>query len=161
MATGRAVVGVFHRTAEAFEALARLDEEGLAPDHVGLVADDPELAGEVASHDRARVGALGGFLLGVLVSVVFVAMVGADALSALPGVVLGAIAVTFGLAFIGVVFGRGLVVRTAHHGAYERAVREGGAIVTVECTGTECEHARHVLEDAAAEQIVDEGAPAD
>lgn len=150
------VVGVFRRPEAAFDALRRLDHDGVAPHHVGLVAGDPELAGEVGSRSFALAGAAGGFLLGLLVTVLYVAIGGPSFAQNVVGVVLGGAFVAFGLAFIGLVFGRALVVHTAHRAEYEHAVKDGGAIVTVECVGEECDHARHLLE-GAADEIVEEG----
>lgn len=152
------VVGVFHHAAAAFDALRRLDHDGLPPHHVGLVAGDPELAGEVGGRTFALAGAVGGFLLGIVVAVLYVAIGGPSFAQNLVGVVLGGAFVSFGLAFIGIVFGRALVRHTPHRAEYEHAVKDGGAIVTIECVGEECDHARHVLEGAAADEVVEEGA---
>jgi len=156
MAHPKTLVAVYHHSDAAFAALRDLDGEGLPPQHVALVADDPELAGEIGGHSYAAAGSIGGFVLGVVVSALFVAIGGPSFREDIVGVVLGGAFVCFGLAFIGNVFGRGLVVHTAHAHAYEHAVQEGGALVTVECVGDECDHARHAL--ATADEIVEETA---
>jgi hypothetical protein len=153
----RTLVGVFHHASDAFAALRRLDDDGLPPYHVGLVSDDPVLAGETGGHSRALAGSVGGFVLGLAMTALYVLIGGASFRENVPGVVLGALFVAFGLAFIGNVLGRALVVQAPHHGTFEHAVREGGAIVTVECVGDECDHARHLLE-GSADEVIEEGA---
>jgi len=152
------VVGVFHQTDAAYGALHELDSDGLPPQHVSLVAGDPELAGEVGSRSHPLAGAIAGFLLGVVLTVVYVVMGGPTFAQNVVGIVLGGAFVAFGLAFIGIVFGRALIVHPSHWRDYEHAVSDGGAVVTVECVGEECDHARHVLERAAADDIVEEDA---
>lgn len=153
------VVGVFRRSEAAFAALRDLDDDGLPPHHVGLVADDPELAGEVASHSFRMYGAVGGFLLGIVVTVLYVAIGGPSFARATVAVVLGGAFVSFGLAFIGIVVGGTLVVHAPHRHEYEGVVKEGGALVTVNCSGEECTHAKHILERSSADEVVEEGVP--
>jgi hypothetical protein len=150
------VVGVFHAQDAAYEALHELDRDGLPPQHVSLVAGDPELAGEIGSHSHPLAGAVAGFFLGIVLTLVYVAMGGPTFAQNVLGIVLGGAFVAFGLAFIGIVFGRTLIVHPSHRHEYEHAVRDGGAVVTVECVGDECDHARHVLEHAHADEVVDE-----
>ncbi len=151
------VVGLFRQPEAAFTALRRLDGGGLPPQDVTLVAGDPELAGEIASRTHALAGAIGGFFVGVAVTVLFVVIGGPTFAANTVGIVLGGAFVAFGLAFIGIVFGRALVTHPAHRVEYERTVQDGGALVSVDCVGDACDHARHVLESAAADEIVEEG----
>ena len=150
------VVAVFRRQDAAYGALRALDRDGLPPAHVAVVAGDPELAGEVGSHAHPLAGAIAGFILGIVLTVAYVAMGGRTFAQNVVGIVLGGAFVAFGLAFIGIVFGRALIVHPSHRHDYEHAVSEGGAIVTVECVGEECDHAKHVLESAAADEVVEE-----
>lgn len=150
------IVGVFHEPGAAFAALRRLDREGLPPQHVGLIAGDPELAGEAGGHSFPRAGAAGGFVLGLVVSALYVTVGGPSFHQNVPGVVLGGAFVSFGLAFIGTVLGRALYVHAPDHIEFEHAVQDGGAIVTIECAGDECDHARSVLRSAHADDVVDE-----
>ena len=151
------VVGVFRRSDAAFAALRELDGDGLPPNHVGLVTGDPELAGEVASHAYRMYGAIGGFVLGLIVTALYVATGGPSFSRDLVAVTLGGAFVSFGLAFIGIVVGGALVVHASHRHEYEEVVKDGGALVTVECAGDECDHAKHILEHASADEVVEEG----
>ena len=151
------VVGVFREPDAAYEALHELDREGLPPQHVSLVAGDPELAGEVGSHSHPLAGAIAGFCLGIGLAIAYVVMGGPTFAQNVLGIVIGGAFVAFGLAFIGIVFGRALIVHPSHRREYEHVVHDGGAVVTVECVGDECDHARHVLEGAHANEVIDEG----
>lgn len=151
------VVGVFRRADVAFAALRELDGDGLPPHHVGLVAADPELAGEVASHSHRMHGAIGGLILGIAVTLSYLAIGGPSFARDTVAVVLGGAFVSFGLAFIGIVVGGALVVHAPHRHEYEDVVKHGGAIVTVDCSGEECDHAKHVLERSSADAVFEEG----
>lgn len=151
------VVGVFRRSDAAYAALQQLDGDGLPPDHVALVAGDPELAGEIASRAYRMYGAIGGFVLGVIVTALYVTIGGPSFARDLFAVILGGAFVSFGLAFIGLVVGGALVMHAPHRSEYEAVVKEGGALVTVECSGDECDHAKHILENSSADEVIEEG----
>ncbi len=155
-ARSHTVVGVFHHPDAAFAAMRTLDVGGLPPYHVGLVSD-ADLAGEVASRSFRRWGAIGGFVIGLIVTVVYVMIGGPSFTRDMVAVVIGGAFVSFGLAFIGIVVGGSLVVHATHRGEYEKAVRDGGALVTVECSGEECDHAKHLLEGSQADEVLEEG----
>jgi hypothetical protein len=147
---------VFRSAADAYKAVDRLDGAKVAPDHVSLIAGDAQLAAEVGGRSHAIVGALGGTALGVVLAVFFIfGPAGAGLVNPL-GVFIGSIFVAGGLGFIGFVVGQALVVRASHQNEYERAVEEGGAVVSVSCRLDECDRARAVLRHAGATDIIDE-----
>ncbi len=150
------LVGIFRSVDDAHQALRHLDHERIPPQHVSLIANDPELAGDVGGRSFAVWGAVAGAALGLILAAAYVAFGGPTFRVNPVGIVLGAAFVAGGLAFIGLVFGRAFVVRSAHGTDYEHAVEEGGAVVTVACVPEECEQARTVLGRAGADEIVEE-----
>jgi hypothetical protein len=150
------VVGIFHSSLHAYLAMRRLDSEGVPPRDVGLVSEDPELAGEVGSHSYAILGALAGVVLGLVLAAVYVGFSGPNFRINPVGIAIGTAFVAGGMGFIGFVFGRALLRRASRWSDYEHVVRDGGAIVTVACVPGECERAKEVLAASGADEIVDE-----
>jgi len=150
------LVGVFRSVADAHEAVGRLDDAKVAPDHVSLIAGDARLAADVGGRSFAIAGALGGIALGIALAVVFVIGPAGPGLINPVGIFIGSVFVAGGLGFIGFVVGQALVLRTSHQNDYEHAVEEGGAVVAVSCRPDECDRARAVLSHAGAADIVDE-----
>jgi hypothetical protein len=159
MATARqphTLVGVFHRGVDAYQAVRKLDEARIPPQHVSLVAGDAELAAEVGSHSFAVWGAFGGVLVGLALATVWVGFGGPSYQINPVGIAIGTFFVAGGLGFIGFVFGRALVVRGSRSTTYAHTVDGGGAVVAVACVADECDRAREVLGGAGVDDIVDE-----
>lgn len=158
MATVHSVIADFPRRDRVANALGELARAGFRPEDVTIVAGDPELARDLGGRSFDRYGVLAGFLAGILFTVSLVLMGG----SAMPvnsvGFVIGAIGVIGGLGFIGLVFGRTIVRRSADAALFAREVERGDTLVAVCCTGDRCRHAADVLRTAGAEDVREEAA---
>ena len=152
----RTLVGVFHGVDAAYAALRRIDASGdVSPQHVGLIAGDPELAREVGAHDHVVAGAVGGFILGLVLAAFYVAIGGPSLHRDGPPPVLGTAFVSFGLAFLRLLVWPRVGVPTKPERAVEHA-RPARTAAHPPCgTGPECDRARRLL-DGAADEIVEE-----
>ena len=151
------VVGIYRTDQRAIAAVHSLDAAGFAASRVQMVADDPSRAAEVGGKTYAPHGFVLGALFGVVVVAVFTAMgdLGRDAV----GLAIGAIGVVGGLAVIGLVIGRTIGRHAPDSHEFADVVGHGGAVVSVRCSGEECDLAVRVLDDAGATAVRDEAGP--
>lgn len=153
----KTIVGIFSSDRKAVEAMRSLDAAGFDADRVQLTADDPSRAAEVGGKTYAIEGGIGGFIAGVVVVVGFSAW---GNLATNPvGLVIGAIGVVGGLTAIGFVIGRAMGRHAPDAHLFARAVRDGGAIVSVQCVADDCDFAAQVLDGAGAREVRDEPGP--
>lgn len=150
------VIADFPRRAQVGTALAELSRAGFRPEDVSIVADDPELARDLGGRSYVRLGVLAGVLAGIVFTISVVLMGGAAMPVNSVGFVIGAIGVIGGLGFIGLVFGRSLVRRSADAALFAREVERGDVLVAVSCAGDRCRHARAVLAGAGATDVREE-----
>jgi hypothetical protein len=131
-----------------------LDRAGFEPGRVEMVADDASRATEIGATTFATVGFIAGALIGIVV-VVAVSVwgdLGGDPF----GLVLGSLGVVGGFAVIGLVIGRTLGHHAPDAAAFARAIRGGGAVVSVQCAGAERARAIEILNGAGARTVRDE-----
>jgi hypothetical protein len=151
------VVGIFSTDRRAIEAVHSLDAAGFAASRVQMVGDDPSRAAEVGGKTYAPHGFILGALAGVGVVFVFSAMgdLGRDPV----GLAIGAVGVVGGLAVIGLVIGRTIGRHAPDAHEFAEAVEHGGAVVSVQCEGEECDRAVRVLDGAGAAAVREEPGP--
>jgi uncharacterized protein (TIGR02271 family) len=163
------VVGVFHNTDDARDAIDALKNAGFAADSIGLLAHDRErgreLAEETGTRSHAGEGAATGLVAGGILGGLGGWLVGIGAL-AIPGVgpfiaagALGAAltgaAVGAGVgAVAGALIGLGIPKEEAEY--YEGEVRGGRTLVTVQSDGR-YEEARSIMRDHGAYDFEDRG----
>jgi len=153
----KTVVGIFGNDRKAAEALRSLDAAGFDAGRVQMTADDPSRAAEVGGKTFVLEGFIGGLLVGVLVVVGFSIWgdLGRDPV----GVVVGGVGVVGGMATIGLVIGRAIGRHSPDAHLFERVVRTGGAVVSVQCADEECDLAAQLLDGAGAREVRDEPGP--
>lgn len=152
------LVGVFGTGRRAVEAVRSLDAAGFPASRVQMVDDDPSRAAEVGGRTYAPHGFVLGGLFGVLVTIGFTIWGGLAAIN-LFGVFLGSVGVVGGLATIGLVIGRTVGRHAPDAPDFAEAVRQGGAVVSVQCTDAERDLAARVLDGSGAAAIRDEPGP--
>jgi hypothetical protein len=151
------VVGIFPDDRKAVAAMHALDLAGFEAGRVQMVADDPSQAAEVGRNTYAAQG----FLIGAIIGIVLVVVLriwgnlGNDPV----GLVIGSIGAVGGFAVIGLVVGSTIGRHAPDAAAFARAIRRGGAIVSVQCPGEERNRAMQVLNGAGAQTIRDEDEP--
>lgn len=149
------VVGVFRNGDAARAALRQMDEAGIPPDRVGVIANNVRQAREVAgsfSPAAALVGAAAGAVVGLGFGLATGMSVN-SAVATAGGVVMFAI---IG-AFIGALAGRAKALKSRDYGKYQRAVDLGDALVTIRCADAERDTAREALRAAGASAVRVEG----
>ena len=153
----RTVVGIFGNDRAAVRAMRSLDAAGFDADRVQMTSDDPSRAAEVGGKTYALEGGIGGLIAGLAVTIGFSAWGG---LAANPvGLVIGAIGVIGGLVAIGFVVGRTMGRHAPDANLFAGVVRNGGAIVAVQCADHECDLVAQVLDGAGAREVRDEPGP--
>ncbi|MEA2661195.1 MAG: hypothetical protein QOH08_767 [Chloroflexota bacterium] len=153
----KTVVGIFASDRKAAEAMRSLDAAGFNADRVQLTADDPSRAAEIGGKSYALEGGIAGLVAGLVVVIAFTAW---GNLATNPaGLVIGSVGVIGGLCAIGFVIGRAMGRHAPDAHLFARVVRNGGAIVSVQCADTECELAAQVLDGAGAREVRDEPGP--
>jgi hypothetical protein len=153
----KTVVGIFSSDRKAVEAMRSLDAAGFDADRVQLTADDPSRASEVGGKTYALDGGVGGLIAGVALVVGFT--VWGNLATDPVGLIIGAIGVVGGMTAIGFVIGRAIGRHAPDAHLFAGVVRNGGAIVSVECAADECDLAAQVLDGAGAREVRDEPGP--
>jgi hypothetical protein len=156
VAAVHAVIADFPARERAAHALTELSRAGFRPEGISILSGDPEEARDLGGRSYVRLGVLAGVLAGIAFTVSVVLMGG----SAMPvnsvGFVIGALGVIGSLGFIGLVFGRSIVVRSPDAPVFARAVERGDFLLAVRCDGDRCVHARAVLVAAGAADVREE-----
>ena len=143
------LVAAFPDREAAVAAATALDAAGIAPEHVGVVAENVRQAREAAGSFSAA-GAIGGAVLGAVIAVIFV-VAGGDAMRQnLVAIVLGAPALIFAFAAIGALAGRARLFQSDEYERFENAVDRGEALVTVSGPPELLSKARRILEERGA-----------
>ena len=154
-ANPQTVVATFRSGFNAYVAVRRLDRAGVPPQHVALVAGEPELEAEARSFQHAPRGAIAGAAIGVLIGAAYVIFGGSGLLADFLGILLGlAIATASGI--VGFFIGRTFARRASRWSEYEHLVKKGGAIVSVACAADVCDRAKEILTSSGADRIVDD-----
>jgi hypothetical protein len=153
----KTVVGIFGSDRKAVEAMRSLDAAGFNADRVQLTADDPSRAAEIGGKTYALQGGIGGLIAGVVVVLAF--SVWGNLATDPVGLVIGAVGVVGGLTAIGFVIGRAVGRHAPDAHLFAGVVRNGGAIVSVQCSADECDFAAQVLDGAGAREVRDEPGP--
>ena len=161
MSSPRVIVGLFRDSHSAERAIRALHDAGFSRSSIGVAARDRQQQTELiedtgtSAAEGAAAGAVSGGVLGGLVGL----LAGAGAL-AIPGigplVAGGTLASTLAGAglgaaaggLVGALVGMGIPEHEAEH--FERGVREGGVLVTVDARGRGSE-ARRILEATGAD----------
>ena len=146
------LVATFPDHERAVEAARALDEAGIPPDHVGVVAENVRQAREAAG-SFSPAGAIVGAIVGALVAVAFVLAGGETMRQNVVAIVLGAPALIFAFAAIGALAGRAKIFQSRKYERYEREVESGDALVSVSGDRAELARARDVLEKHGAIRI--------
>jgi hypothetical protein len=146
------IVATFPDHGQAAAAAKALDEAGIPPDHVGVVAENVRQAREAAGSFSA-LGAIVGALIGAVVAVVFVLAGGEAMRSNLVAIALGAPALIIAFAAIGALAGRAKLFQSRRYETYEREVEMGDALVSVSGDAAELARAKQVLERSGAIRI--------
>jgi hypothetical protein len=155
-ASGHTRVAVFSSFGEAMKGIHSLEVAGFDPSQIEVVAGDERAASEVAARTYGREGFFGGLIVGLLLVLAAVFIGG---LSAYPvASIVGSVGVIGGLAVIGLVLGRALERRAPDAPLFAAAVRDGGAVISVDC-GTKCDIAERLLHESGAADVRDESAP--
>lgn len=155
---GKTVVGIFSNDRTAVEAMRSLDAAGFDADRVQMVADNESRAAEVGGKTLALEGGVAGLLVGVLIVTGFA--VWGDLASNPVGLIIGSVGLVGGFAAIGFVVGRALGRHAPDAHLFAGVVRNGGAVVSVQCAAdTECDLAVQVLDGAGAREVRDEPGP--
>jgi hypothetical protein len=151
------IVGIFPNDRKAVEAMRSLDAAGFDADRVQMVADNSSRAAEIGGKSYALVGGIGGLLVGALVVAGFTVW-GNLAVNPV-GLIIGSIGVVGGFAAIGFVIGRAMGRHSPDAHLFAAVVRNGGAVVSVQCEDEECGLASQVLDGAGAREVRDEAGP--
>jgi hypothetical protein len=155
-ASGETRVAVFPSLGEALKGIHSLEVAGFDPSQIEVVAGDERAASEVAARTYGREGFFGGLLLG---AVLVLGAVFIGGLSRYPvASIVGSVGVIGGLAVIGLVLGRALERRAPDAPLFAAAVRDGGAVISVEC-GSKCDTAERLLHESGASDVRNESAP--
>lgn len=154
----KTIVGTFGNGRKAVEAMRSLDAAGFDPDRVQMVADNESRAAEIGGKTYALEGGIAGLALGVLVVAAFA---GWGSLPSNPvGLLIGGIGVAGGFAAVGFVIGRALGRHAPDAHLFAGVVRDGGAVVSVQCAAdAERDLAAQVLDRAGAREVRDEPGP--
>jgi hypothetical protein len=150
---GHTLVAIFPSFARAAGAIRSLEARGFDPAQVEAVADDAGAASELAGRTYARVGFFGGLALGAVL--VLSAVIVGDLVRYPVAVAVGAFWVVGGFAMIGLVLGREVVRRAPDAPLLAQAVRDGGAVVAVDC-GDRCDVAHEIFDESGAADVRDE-----
>lgn len=150
----KTVVGIFSSDRKAVDAMRSLDAAGFDADRVQLTADDPSRAAEIGGKTYALEGGIGGLIAGIVVVVGF-AVWGNLATNPV-GLVVGAVGVVGGLTAIGFVVGREMGRHAPDAHLFAGVVRNGGALVSVQCVAEDCDLATRMLGEAGARDVRDE-----
>jgi hypothetical protein len=153
----KTVVGIFSSDRRAVEAMRSLDAAGFDADHVQLTGDDPSRAAEIGGKSYALEGGIAGLIAGLAITILF--SVWGDLATNAVGLIIGAIGVVGGLTAIGFVIGRTIGRHAPDAHLFARVVRNGGAIVSVQCVDKDCDLAAQVLDGAGAREVRDEPGP--
>jgi hypothetical protein len=153
----KTVVGIFNNDRKAVEAMRSLDAAGFNADRVQMVADNESRAAEIGGKTYALEGGLVGSVVGVVVVTGFAAW--GNLASNPVGLVIGSIGVVGGFAAIGFVIGRAVGRHAPDAHLFAGVVRNGGAVVSVQCADAECDLAAQVLDGAGAREVRDEPGP--
>ena len=145
----KSLVAAFRDHEAAVVAATAVDAAGIRPDHVGPEAENVRQAREAAGSFSAA-GAIVGAIVGALLSL-FVVLLGGDAVrQSLVAIVIGAPALVFAFAAIGVLVGRAKLFQSREYERYEDAVERGEALVTVSGSPDLLQRARRILEEHGA-----------
>jgi hypothetical protein len=147
------LVAIFPSFGTAVGAVRSLEDAGFDPAHVEVVGDDPRAAAEVAARTYGREGFVGGLALGTALVLAAVFLGGLNTWPVAS--VIGSVGVIGGFAVIGLVLGRAVEVRARDASLFAAAVRDGGAVVAVDCDAN-CDAAAALLHEAGATQVRDE-----
>ncbi|MGH2450606.1 MAG: hypothetical protein ACRDGE_04925 [Candidatus Limnocylindria bacterium] len=148
-----AVVGDLPRRESIAAAVASLTRAGFRPERVTIIAGDPELARDVGGRSYTAIGVIAGAFTGAGFVILVLLMGGPQMLVNPVGLVIGAIGVIGGLAFIGLVFGRSIVRRCEDAQLFAEEVARGDALIAVACEGEACDKAREALVAAGAAEV--------
>jgi hypothetical protein len=152
--TGAAtIVGVFESEVAARDAIRALEQAGMPPDRIGIVAGNIRQAREVAGSYSPQ-GALVGAVLGVFLVVGYLSFGGDTVRANIAGVAMAGFAIIGGLAFIGWLAGRARVFKQDEYAEAEDEVAQGDVLVTVLCdTPDGADATRALLERNGAREI--------
>ena len=146
------LVAAFPDHEAAVLAATALDAAGIAPDHVGVVAENIRQAREAAGSFSAA-GAIVGAIVGAVVALVFVIVGGDQIRQNIVAIVIGAPALVLAFAAIGAIAGRAKFFQSGEYESYERAIDRGEALVTVSGSPELLQRARRILEEHGALRI--------
>jgi hypothetical protein len=147
------IVGVFESEVAARDAIRALEQAGMPPDRIGIVAGNIRQAREVAGSYSPQ-GAVVGALIGLVLVVGYVIVGGDGVRSNIAGVAMAGFAIIGGLAFIGSLAGRGRVFKQDEYAEAEDDVASGEVLVSVVCdTPDGADATRALLERNGAREI--------
>jgi hypothetical protein len=146
------IVATFPDHERAVAAARALDDAGIPPDHVGVVAENVRQAREAAG-SFSPLGAIVGALVGALLAVAFVVAGGETMRNNVVAIALGAPALIIAFGAIGALAGRAKLFQSKDYARYENEVASGDALVSVSGDTAELARAREVLKSRGAIKI--------
>lgn len=146
------IVATFPDHGHAVAAARALDEAGISPDHVGVVAENVRQAREAAG-SFSPLGAVVGAIIGALVAVAFVIAGGEAMRDNVVAIALGTPALIVAFGAIGALAGRAKLFQARDYDRYQHEVASGDALVSVSGDRAELDRAREILRRRGALRI--------